>query len=145
MQTFLPYASFMDSAKVLDRQRLGKQRVEAWQLLNALSPMRGESKGWVNHPALRMWVGHRRSLALYGITMCYEWTRRGYRDTMAERFRPFVRGLFPVAPAWLGDEDFHLSHRSNLIRKMPEHYGSIWPDVPPDMPYVWPTQKGIAA
>jgi hypothetical protein len=134
----------MESAKVLDRQRLGKQRVEAWQLLNALSPMRGESKGWVNHPALRMWVGHRRSLALYGITMCYEWTRRGYRDTMAERFRPFVRGLFPVAPDWLGDEDFHLSHRSNLIRKMPEHYGSIWPDVPSDMPYVWPTQKGIA-
>jgi hypothetical protein len=145
MQTFLPYASFMESAKVLDRQRLGKQRVEAWQLLNALSPMRGESKGWVNHPALRMWVGHRRSLALYGITMCYEWTRRGYRDTMAERFRPFVLGLFPVAPAWLGDEDFHLSHRSNLIRKMPQHYGPIWPDVPPDMPYVWPTQKGIAA
>jgi hypothetical protein len=135
----------MESAKVLDRQRLGKQRVEAWQLLNALSPMRGESKGWVNHPALRMWVGHRRSLALYGITMCYEWTRRGYRDTMAERFRPFVLGLFPVAPAWLGDEDFHLSHRSNLIRKMPQHYGPIWPDVPPDMPYVWPTQKGIAA
>lgn len=142
MQTFLPYASYMESAKVLDRQRLGKQRVEAWQILNAL---RGESKGWVNHPATRMWEGHERALALYGITMCYEWTRRGYRDTMGERFRPFVRGLFPVAPDWLGDEDFHLSHRSNLIRKMPEHYGPIWPDVPADLPYVWPTQNGVAA
>ena len=99
----------------------------------------------MNHPATRMWVGHERALALYGITMCYEWTRRGYQDTMGERFRPFVRGLFPVGPAWLGDEDFHLSHRSNLIRKMPEHYGPIWPDVTPDMPYVWPTQKGEAA
>lgn len=142
MQTFLPYASFVSSARVLDRQRLGKQRVEAWQILNAL---RGERKGWVNHPATRMWEGHERSLALYGITMCYEWTRRGYRDTMAQRFRPIVRGAFPVAPKWLGDEDFHLSHRSNLIRKMPEHYGVIWPDIPPDMPYVWPNQEGTAA
>lgn len=142
MQTFLPYASFVESAKVLDRQRLGKQRVEAWQILNAL---RGESKGWVNHPATRMWDGHEAALALYGVTVCYEWTRRGYRDTMSERFLPFVGSLFPVAPSWIGDEGFHLSHRSNLIRKMPEHYGSIWPDVTPDMPYVWPTQKGIAA
>jgi alpha-tubulin suppressor-like RCC1 family protein len=30
------------------------------------------------------------------------------------------------------------SHRSNLIRKMPEHYGPIWPDVPDDLPYYWP-------
>ena len=29
MQTFLPYSNFKKSAKCLDRQRLGKQRVEA--------------------------------------------------------------------------------------------------------------------
>ena len=29
MQTFLPYEDFRASARVLDRQRLGKQRVEA--------------------------------------------------------------------------------------------------------------------
>lgn len=28
MQTFLPYQNFVASARVLDRQRLGKQRVE---------------------------------------------------------------------------------------------------------------------
>lgn len=28
MQTFLPYPDFVESASVLDRQRLGKQRVE---------------------------------------------------------------------------------------------------------------------
>ena len=37
MQTFLPYASFEESAKVLDRQRLGKQRVECLQIFNALA------------------------------------------------------------------------------------------------------------
>jgi len=29
MQTFLPYPGFADSARVLDRRRLGKQRGEA--------------------------------------------------------------------------------------------------------------------
>lgn len=33
MQTFLPYANFEASAKVLDYKRLGKQRVEAKQIL----------------------------------------------------------------------------------------------------------------
>ena len=42
MQTFLPYPDFTQSAKTLDYRRLGKQRVEAWQILNAL---RGVSKG----------------------------------------------------------------------------------------------------
>ena len=36
MQTFLPYADYTRTAKCLDRQRLGKQRVECKQILNAL-------------------------------------------------------------------------------------------------------------
>jgi hypothetical protein len=28
--------------------------------------------------------------------------------------------------------------RSNLLRKLPEHYGILFPDVPNDLPYVWP-------
>jgi hypothetical protein len=41
-------------------------------------------------------------------------------------------------PRWLGDEDFHLAHRSALVRKDPEHYRRLFPDVPDDLPYVWP-------
>ena len=37
MQTFLPYPAFDLSAQVLDRQRLGKQRVETLQVLKALT------------------------------------------------------------------------------------------------------------
>lgn len=37
MQTFLPYEDFEQTASVLDRQRLGKQRVETLQLLKALT------------------------------------------------------------------------------------------------------------
>ena len=42
MQTFLPYPSFDASAKVLDYRRLGKQRVEAYQILNTIT---GKSAG----------------------------------------------------------------------------------------------------
>ena len=52
MQTFLPYKDFTKSAKALDNKRLGKQRVEVKQILNALD---GKSKGWTNHPATNMW------------------------------------------------------------------------------------------
>lgn len=36
MQTFMPYNSFEESAHALDQRRLGKQRVENYQILQAL-------------------------------------------------------------------------------------------------------------
>ena len=36
MQTFLPYPDFKKSASCLDYKRLGKQRVEGLQILNAI-------------------------------------------------------------------------------------------------------------
>jgi hypothetical protein len=74
MQTFLPYESYAASAEVLDNKRLGKQRVEVLQLLKALA---GESKGWVNHPAAKMWRGREFWLSIYGICVCDEWLSRG--------------------------------------------------------------------
>ena len=41
-------------------------------------------------------------------------------------------------PKWLGDESFHLSHQSNLLRKKPEHYGQFFMGIPNNLPYVWP-------
>lgn len=137
MQTFLPYADFARSAEVLDRQRLGKQRVEAWQIVKAL---RGETKGWVNHPATVMWRGYETALMSYATAICQEWISRGYKDTMLERFEFESSSL--VIPPWLGDEDFHLAHQSNLVRKDRLHYGEIFFGVPDDLPYIWPA--GIA-
>jgi len=135
MQTFVPYGPLFDSnALVLDRSRLGKQRVEAWQILNALQ---GRSKGWVNHPATRMWRGYEAALCQYGIAMCDEWLARGYTDTMRQRFIDNApSGL--VVPGWLQRIDVMRSHRSNLIRKDPAHYGPLWQGVPDNLPYVWP-------
>ena len=79
MQTFLPYSSFIKSVRCLDRQRLGKQRVEALQILNALN---GKSKGWTNHPATKMWRGYEEALCLYKDLCIQEWMERGYKNTM---------------------------------------------------------------
>ena len=42
-------------------------------------------------------------------------------------------------PDWMGLEYVHRSHRSNLIRKFPEHYRDIlgWRD-PDNLAYFWP-------
>lgn len=135
MQTFLPYSNFQRSAHVLDRQRLGKQRVEVLQLLRALC----DGGGWSNHPAANMWRGYEQALAQYGLSVCREWIYRGYKDTCFEKIEAYATEYDPAMPPWLGNADFHRSHRSNLLRKNPAHYREFFSDVPDDLPYVWPT------
>jgi hypothetical protein len=113
MQTFLPYPNFLESAKVLDRRRLGKQRVEAKQILQVLLD---QSTAWQHHPAVKMWAGYTGQLALYGYTMCIEWIRRGYNDKLKQFFEMYLDPDSPV-PIWLGSAAFHSSHRAALLLK----------------------------
>ena len=140
MQTFIPYDDFYKSAQCLDRQRLGKQRVETLQILNALA---GLSKGWVNHPATKMWRSHEPALVEYGIAICQEWKMRGYKDSCEEKiwqvsknFRP-NKG-FTLLPPWWGSDKVHDSHKSKLIQKDSEWYSQFGWSVPHDLEYVWP-------
>lgn len=138
MQTFLPYPDFQLSARVLDRQRLGKQRVETMQIMIALT----EGRGWVNHPAVKMWAGHERYLLEYQDFICDEWLNRGYEDSCwpktVDIFRSARFSHALTRPFWLGDIEFHRSHQSNLIRKDRDHYGPQFPGVPDNLEYVWP-------
>jgi hypothetical protein len=43
-----------------------------------------------------------------------------------------------MLPPWLGHREMHRAYRSALVRKMPDHYGPLFPDVEGDLPYVWP-------
>jgi Pyrimidine dimer DNA glycosylase len=141
MQTFLPYADFKQSAKVLDRQRLGKQRVEVYQLLNSITKLKaGEKyKGWTNHPCRKMWHNHTNALVKYGVTICEEWISRGYKDTMKEKITGYYNNEEPVEyPKFVGNEAFHTSHRSKLIQKKPEHYEKLFPNTPNNLEYIWP-------
>ena len=130
MQTFLPYPDFADSARALDWKRLGKQRVEAFQIIRALA---SPAYGWQNHPAVRMWRGHEHCLMMYMDAMIEEWVRRGYKNTMQ------LSGVGHAAyPPWFRDPAFHASHRSNLLRKDEAFYRRHGWTEPTDLPYVWP-------
>jgi hypothetical protein len=132
MQTFLPYSDFKKSVEVLDYRRLGKQRVESYQVLNVLLG-RTSSKGWVNHPVTRMWRGYEEALKLYQNITITEWIGRGYKNNMS------FEVLDPddlVYPFWLGDERVHRSHRSNLLRKDFMHYSEYFSE-PDDLEYFW--------
>jgi hypothetical protein len=150
MQTFLPYANFEKSAKILDYRRLGKQRVEAWQLMLCLEDpwaikIRNEriSKGlikntplrttWRKHPAAQMWSKSIEVLHSYYNYMVKEWISRGYNNTM-----PFAPALNEKKPSWLGNQNFHSSHRSALLFKNFEYYSQFgWIEIP-KLDYIWP-------
>jgi len=151
VQTFLPYADFGRSARVLDPKRLGKQRVETIQVVRALTR---PGYGWANHPAVLMWKGFEEALGRYGLTCCDAWTQLGFGDTCALTIAAdlcaagvdMIRTQPELAtagalPPWLGDEAVHRSHQSALVRKDPERYQHLFPDVPDDLAYVWPVRS----
>ena len=175
MQTFLPYPLYQDSVKCLDNKRLGKQRVECMQLLKALStggiqnsltPQRGfkyvnglyqRKTPWYNHPAAQMWKGFEGQLAIYGLHVCNEWIKRGFKDTCFDKIHKFIpeyafsenhhidysghsARLYPI-PKWFSDNNLFSSHRANLLRKDPVWYGQFGWTESPDMPYVWPVNS----
>lgn len=140
MQTFLPYLDFKKSAECLDMKRLGKQRVEVLILLKSLYHPE-QSKGWKNHPCREMWRDTPQALVEYGLAICKEWINRGYKDTCYDKINAYnTNSPVHVMPSWLGREDIHLSHKSMLIQKYPEHYRPLWPDAPDNLEYVWPVE-----
>lgn len=139
MQTFVPYSNIQQCANVLDYRRLGKQRVEVFQLLLALN---GQSKGWRNHPAALMWKGHEGALALYGLEMCLRWIKMGYKDTCSLKIYNLGKGKNETFPTWFGDEKIHSSHRAALLAKDFVHYSQFNWNEQPRIDYVWPTKLG---
>lgn len=144
MQTFLPHgADFERDAATLDYRRLGKQRVETMQIITAAT----NGGGWSNHPATVMWRDNIGSLIVYGLHICAEWRKRGYRDHMMVKFQTLLDeydGTLAL-PWWLADNwtasKVAVSHRSNLYRKDPVFYEDFaWHTA--NLPYVWPQPDG---
>jgi len=144
VQTFLPDPSFVRTAALLDQKRLGKQRLEAWQILRTLT---GETSGWRHHPAVHMWAGYEGALYYYGTVMCAEWTFRSFTDTIHQDLHWLAEkhgielGLGEGAePWWLGHPLFHASHRAALLAKAPVHYNMQGWREAPAISYWWPTK-----
>lgn len=161
MQTFIPVATdnFDEHAKFLDDRRLLKQSLEGWQIMLVLLELdpQGEyrkPKGWVNHPAVKMWRDHEPALFLYVLAMTREWKRRGYKTTIDEKAtktidRAWQMGLISdlsSLPNWMLDPDkfesIASSHRRALLTKKYEWYSQFgWPEdtgtAPESYEYVW--------
>lgn len=169
MQTFAPFsASFEDSLRCLDDVRLGKQRVEAYQILRSVLGIETANAGWANHPARLAWVSNTAAIADYTVTACFLYVARGNKDTIMDKavevYRDVTgtspplerdtrynstrlyRNYEPTMPWWWGNEDYHFRHRVALYVKDPNHYGSLidvtsWPKHPPEVyQYLWPCE-----
>jgi len=132
MQTFLPYPDPYKTAKVLDFKRLGKQRIEAMQIINTLE----HDGGWKYHPAVLMWRGYVPALKIYFNIILREWISRGYESNMIPYNIETAK-----TPPWISDERVHRSHRSRLIQKDPKYYGPLFPDTPNNLNYYWPVPR----
>jgi hypothetical protein len=138
MQVFLPYPDFVKSLQTLDNLRLGKQRVETYQLISGLTgrpTLTGKpySKGRVNHPISQMFRDNIPALKQYLNDSIDVWVARGMNNTMQKE----VIEEEIVMPLWFGDDAFHKSHRANLLRKDAVWYGAFgWTD-DPALPYRW--------
>jgi hypothetical protein len=126
----------------LDYKRLGKQRVEAKQILNILlgraKPSKNGKIPWSNHPAVLMWMGYEECLKIYHNIMIAEWIRRGYNNTMQLE----TPSSDVEYPQWMGDNRLHFSHRSRLLQKDREYYSRFDWEVSEDLEYFWPTKEG---
>ena len=131
MQTFLPIPDFKKSVQCLDYRRLGKQRVEAKQIYNIITGQ-AKSNAWKNHPIVLMWKNNPHSLANYHNECIWEWIKRGYKNTM-----PILMTIEEDLPSWFGNENFHASHRSNLLRKNFEYYSQFSWKEDINLPYIW--------
>lgn len=109
MQTFLPVNSINTSPKYLDNIRLNKQITEALQIYDTLI---GKNKGWINHPAVKMWRGYEDGLLMYAYECFTEWIKRG-----GNRKATIVKPENYNLPQWFGDERLHSSHRARLLLK----------------------------
>lgn len=161
MQTFVPLFGSADTAQVLDRARLNKQALEGWQILMNLVQLDPQgnhrvSKGWSNHPAVKMWRGHEGALVSYILKMVMEWEKRGYKSTIGTKaLTTYIQAVklgritreSHRYPEWMRDRELFAriasSHRMALLVKDYEWYSQFnWDEDPGHCPetyeYVWP-------
>lgn len=137
--TWVPETEFKKVARCLDDRRLGAQRGEGLIVLRALTD-RSASGAWTNHPAVRMWRGHERSLCEYGIAVCREWRARGWADQSLPKFVAVWKTLPGPSekPPWWGEHRIHEDHRRTLLARLPNWYRQFWPDEEAREGYEWP-------
>lgn len=149
----------------LDYQRLGKQRVEARQIIDILEfyDLNGfiPDQGWIDHKVTKMWKGHTKALKCYFNEVVKYWIKLGYENNYelyenveCEIIRCKFDGkkaifekeanenTFPISFSF---PPFHFSHRAALYMKNPDYYSYLIDEN--TKPYIrkgylWPTDHG---
>ena len=122
VNTFIIANTPQQCAKLLDYRRLGKQRVEAYQIINILTN-KTNSKSWSNHPATKMWKDHVDALKYYYNCCVREWIERKYKNNM-QLYEINEENI--VLPWWFTWKPLQLSHQCSLLRKDNDHYKNIF-------------------
>lgn len=132
MMTFVVDGNIIKAVSLLDDKRLGKQRVEAYQLIRILE---GHQSSWKSHPALKMWIGYTDGLKYYFNCCVKEWTKRGKKNTMILYELPKK----VVLPWWTQWDRLIYSHQAMLNRKEPSFYSFSVPEEYLGCGYIWPS------
>lgn len=130
MQVFRPYVDWWRSARVLDDRRLGKQRVEAKQvmmtILRKMGLVNDGRRGWLNHPVVLMYYNdgspYFRDLVGYFNACVEEWTRRGMRSSISLSDITHLIEEIRSAEGNPLTRIHELEYRRVLILKEPKHY-----------------------
>lgn len=139
MQIFIPYEDFYDIANCLDKKRLFKQVVEARQILATNGVKVPKVSGGyckpthVNHPINPMWRDYTDALCIYHDILLEKCIDLGFNTTMGY----LANTDSADCPPFIGWQPIHDTHRSNLLRKDPEHYGQFGWEVPTNLEYIW--------
>lgn len=133
--TFIVIGDFILNAQILDFIRLGKQRVEAKQIIDIILS-KITSGAWVNHPAVHQWRNFVDALKYYTNCIILEFIKRGGKNTMTLYDLPETIQM----PWWVSWNRLYQSQRAMLYRKDPFYYHDKF-TIEPDYlsyGYIWP-------
>ncbi|MCS7117975.1 MAG: pyrimidine dimer DNA glycosylase [Thaumarchaeota archaeon] len=135
MQIFRPYVDRRRSAAVLDDRRLGKQRVECKQVLNAILRKLGQlndgRRGWLNHPIVLMYYNSGRPYIddiLGFFDACVnEWRSRGFRSSISLEDIEHLLARVDSTEGTPVTRVHEIEYRRILLMKEPKHYVKAFP------------------
>lgn len=132
---WLPYSDFEKSVACLNTQHLNRQRTNCQVLAKSfIAPNR-----WNNNPIFKVWSPYYEVFQYYHDVCVREWVSRGWRTSavLFEAPKPDKRKL----PWFIGVEEFHSSHRANLLRLDPTYRSRMNWGEDPNLPYLWPNNN----
>ena len=157
MNTWLPYEDFEKSVECLTDNHLRMQVTDCAKILYWRTGMpidgRNASRQQMLHPCVVQWDGYLSYLLDYSLEAMTQAQERTYYGTKKEEINKRVEQILFIVPTvesrldnsekphWLGDKDYHDSHKSNLMR-VNSFYKEYWiTEVNEGLEYVWPSGR----